>query len=170
VSQRVAISLRPVLPRDHAALTSLRSDVDLQRKLLGARDPIEEPVSDWLDRRGAEGWVRSVVDSSDNCLGYVQLSDIHHNNRTGWFGICLVSGARGHGCGMAAIVRTLGAARDELGLRKISLKVRADNPAYRLYQKVGFQLVGTQRAEYDDGVIFHDVKIMELLFGEHAEE
>lgn len=163
--QRLTTVLRPVAARDYPTLAALRQDVDLQRILLGARDPVEEPLGEWLERRGADGWIRSVVDGGDTCLGYVQLGEIHRKNRNAWFGICLAPKARGQGHGMAATLQTLEIANAEIGLRKVSLKVRADNPAFRLYRKIGFELVGTQRAEYDDGMTFHDVKIMEFLFG-----
>ncbi|QYX55681.1 GNAT family N-acetyltransferase [Roseovarius sp. SCSIO 43702] len=149
-------------------MATLRKDVDLQKMLLGARDIIEEPVGEWLDRRDADGWIRSIVDGKDSCLGYVQLSDIHRNNRTAWFGICLLPDVRGRGHGMTATMQTLEIGRKEMGLRKVSLKVRADNPACRLYKRIGFRLVGTQRAEYDDGKTLHDVTIMEFIFSEHG--
>ncbi|HAR52607.1 GNAT family protein [Roseovarius nubinhibens] len=157
-------ALRPVAERDHPVLSELRQDVVLQRMLLGAAEPITEPVADWLTRRAAAGWIMTVTDAADTCLGYVQLFDRHDNNRTAWFGICLALQARGRGHGRAATLQTLEIARTEMNLRKVSLKVRADNPASRLYSRLGFRAVGTQRAEYDDGATLHDVVIMEYLF------
>jgi ribosomal protein S18 acetylase RimI-like enzyme len=53
-----------------------------------------------------------------------------------------------------------------MGLRKVLLKVRADNPAQHLYARLGFRHVGTLMADYDAGDALHDVELMEYLFEE----
>lgn len=156
--------LRPVGPADHAVLAGMRRDAALQRMLLGSRDPGGGDVADWLARRAAAGWIAAVSDGSDACLGYVQISDIHHANRTAWFGIALMRQARGQGHGAAATRLMLGHAQAGMGLRKVKLSVRADNPAARLYARLGFRHVGVLQAEYDAGDALHDVAVMEYLF------
>lgn len=159
----VTTQLRAVTPADHPVLARLRQDAELQRLLLGARQPVTEPVADWLRRRQAAGWLAAVAGAEGACLGYVQLDDIHHANRTGWFGIALAPEARGQGHGAAATQLALAHARDAMGLRKVKLTVRADNRAAALYLRLGFRHVGTLCAEYDAGDALHDVNLMEFL-------
>ena len=159
----MSVHLRDIMPADHGALAALRADVELQKCLLGTSTIITEPVTDWIARRTDAGVFQAVVDEADHFLGYVQLSDQHHANRTAWFGICMVPEARGKGFGAAAVSLMLAYAKQEMGLRKVSLKVRADNPAQRLYTRLGFRKVGVQVAEYDSGDAFHDVVLMEHL-------
>ena len=161
----IATHLRAVTPADHPVLARLRQDAALQKLLLGARAPVAGDVADWLERRQAQGWLAAVAGAEGACLGYVQLGDIHHANRTAWFGIALAPGARGQGHGAAATRLALEHARDAMGLRKVKLAVRADNQAARLYARLGFRHVGTLRAEYDAGDALHDVEVMEFLFG-----
>lgn len=165
MQERLSTTLRPIKPADHGALARMRGDVDLQKRLLGARDRVTEPVSDWLARRQAGGWIAAVADGSGRFLGYVQIDRIHRANRTGWFGIALAEGARGHGHGAEATRLALAHARDVMGLRKVLLSVRSDNPAVRLYARLGFRHVGTLMEEYDAGDAVHDVEVMEQIFG-----
>jgi RimJ/RimL family protein N-acetyltransferase len=162
--------LRDIRSNDHAEIDRLRSDVALQKLLLGAREPITEKASDWLERRSGDGWTSAVTDQTDAFLGYVQLGSIHRDSRTAWFGICLIEKARGRGHGADATQLALSHARDRMNLRKVLLKVRADNPAAQLYGKIGFRTVGTLCEEYDSGDSIHDVKIMEILLGGQAGE
>jgi ribosomal protein S18 acetylase RimI-like enzyme len=55
--------------------------------------------------------------------------------------IAVVPGRRGSGIGWALLTATLAAAR-KAGYPAVSLSVEADNPAQRLYERVGFKKVG----------------------------
>ncbi len=158
--------LRPAGPADAAALAALRADRALQHLLMANPDPAPpaDPVAEaaaWIVRREGAGWFR-VIDDGTGALGFVQISDIHRKNRFGWLGLALLPAARGRGLGARALAAAEAAARDELGLRKVLLQVRADNgAALALYDRASWHRVGTLRAQYDDGAALHDVVICE---------
>ena len=164
MQEHLKTGLRAVEPGDESVLATMRGDVALQKRLLGSREPVTEPVADWIARRHAAGWIAAVEDGEGQCIGYVQIASIHRSNRTGWFGIVLAASARGGGHGAGATRLALDHARDVLGLRKVLLSVRADNPAVRLYARLGFRHVGTLKDEYDSGDALFDVELMEYLF------
>lgn len=158
------VRLRGIEPRDHAVLRLLRMDIDLQHALL-ANPPQggDADVAGWIARRQEAGALWCIAGDRDQCLGYVQLAGIHRKNRFAWLGIVLAPAARGHGVGDAAL-RLLAAEALQMGIRKLLLEVRADNAvAIRLYETLGYRLVGVLRAHYDDGARFHDTLIMERL-------
>ena len=160
--------LRRVEPRDLPCLAAIRSDLALQHLLLANPDPglaAAPDVGGWIARREAGGWFRVVVAGrTDEAAGFVQISQVHRKNRHGWMGIALLPGVRGKGIGRQAIGDVQAAAVAELGLRKLLIEVRADNvAAIRLYQTLGFRIVGTLRHHYDDGLQVHDVVICEWL-------
>ncbi|MBP9181559.1 MAG: GNAT family N-acetyltransferase [Fuscovulum sp.] len=158
--------MRPAGPADAAALAALRADRALQHLLMANPDPAPpaDPVAEaaaWIVRREGAGWFR-VIDDGTGALGFVQISDIHRKNRFGWLGLALLPAARGRGLGARALAAAEAAARDELGLRKVLLQVRADNgAALALYDRASWHRVGTLRAQYDDGAALHDVVICE---------
>ena len=160
-----SIRLRPVTPEDYAALGALRADVELQHTLLANPPPGGDPdVPGWVARREADGRLWAIADAETNaCLGFVQLSDIHRKNALGWLGIALAPQARGRGLGRAAMALLEDEAR-AMGLRKLLLQVRTDNPvAIALYARAGYARVGVMRDHYDDGARLHDVLVMEKL-------
>jgi RimJ/RimL family protein N-acetyltransferase len=165
------IRLRVVGPQDHETLVALRRDVDLQHRLL-ANPPTggDTDVSGWVARREHGGALWCIADAAtDQCLGYVQLANIHRKNRHGWLGIALAEDARGGGVGRTAMEALAEEAR-ALGLRKLLLEVRVDNnQAIALYKRIGYARVGILRDQYDDGERFHDTLIMEHLLYDSAE-
>lgn len=144
----------------------MRSDRALQHMLMAHPDPasLADPLTEaqvWIARREAAGWFR-VIDTGAGAQGFVQIADIHRKNRTGWLGIALAPQAQGMGLGATALVAAEQAARSDLGLRKLLLQVRADNPgALALYDCAGWRRVGTLHAQYDDGRTLYDAVICE---------
>jgi len=154
---------------DAATFVPMRSDNALQHLLMA--NPVAHAPADhlfetkaWLERRDAAGWFRVVLDDSGGIAGFVQIAEIHHKNRFGWLGIALLSAARGKGLALRVLAETERVAKDELGLRKLLLQLRADNlAALRLYGRAGWHRVGCLRAHYDDGVTLHDALVFEKL-------
>ena len=65
--------------------------------------------------------------------------------------IAVLESHRGAGIGAAMLTELLEEARRR-GARDIFLEVREDNPvARRLYERFGFESIGTRRRYYDDG-------------------
>lgn len=146
------------------ALRQLYYDIDLQKKLLGEFDEKKLDFENWLCRRFESPCFRVGIDSDGKFLGYIQLENIHRNNKTAYLGICLSSEARGKGNGGKMLAALTAIARSELNIRKLLLKVRSDNfPAKRLYERNLFNKVGVLREEYYDANAYWDVDLYEKI-------
>ncbi|MFN3934053.1 GNAT family N-acetyltransferase [Parvibaculum sp.] len=162
------IRLRAPCVGDMKVLGRMRRDVALQNLLLAYPDPAATiDLDHWLERRKNEprGAFFVVADiESDECLGYVQLANVHGRGRHGALGIALSDVAQGRGIGREALTLFLQYARDFMNLRKVELEVMSSNKrAVRLYKSLGFVEVGVRRQHYFDGTDWRDVLLMELL-------
>lgn len=166
---RPAVALRAVRDDDLPLLFALRRDRALQSLLLTVPDGLDDAaLHGWVARRSAEpgGLFRVVVDvASDTAVGFAQVSQVHHRNRTGYEGLALVPDRRQRGLGQATLDRLVATAREELGLGKLLAEVRHDNfTALRAHLRVGFRIVGTLRRHFlDRDGAPHDVFLLERL-------
>lgn len=71
----------------------------------------------------------------------------HIDDETPSFGISLYRNARGHGIG-TALMHAMLTLLKENGYRQASLSVQKENYAVRMYQKVGFAIIGETEEEY----------------------
>ena len=102
-------------------------------------------------------------------IGSCQLHSIHPVHRTAELQIRIGEGAeRGAGRGSEAVVLLLNFGFRDLNLNRIFLHVFANNePALRMYEKVGFTREGVlRRAAYIDGS-YVDIVVMGILREEH---
>ena len=157
------ISLRKGCKKDATILNAIRKDTELQKLLLGSRDPITETTETWVQRKILSDYFRIIELEGLDAIGYVQVDNIHQNNRTGWLGMCIVKEQLGKGYGGKAIKLLLDDIKTNFNLRKILLYVRDDNPAQRLYEKLDFNLVGKLKQEYWCGSYLWDVRLYERL-------
>ena len=80
------------------------------------------------------------------CAFWLVFDEVHINN------MALRPRFRAQGIGTALLRHVIGAARD-LGARRATLEVRASNdPARRLYARLGFYVAGTRRNYYTNPV------------------
>ncbi len=170
LDQEFGLHLRELCEKDHAAISRLLADRAMQHLLLAY--PPEEGAADlngWVSRRTDNPGLqfRVVTNSREEFCGFLQAGNIHFRGRIGWLGMALDPVWRGKGVGRWALLASFAWARDELGLRKILLEVRADNAAaVGLYRGEGFRDVGVMRDHYDDGTSLHDVLVLEKLLGD----
>lgn len=161
------VRFREVGDDDLPLLFALRRDKALQSLLLTVPDAVDDAaLHAWIARRRAEpgGLFRMIEDTgTGSAVGFVQVVQVHHRNRTAWLGLSLAEGARGRGLGQATLRRLLDTARHELGLHKAMAEVRVDNfPALRAHLMVGYSVVGTMHAHYRDAAGHaHDVFLLE---------
>lgn len=161
------IHLRAFQDGDLKVLREMRTDTELQHLLLAYPElHSSDEFSYWLERRRSEpnGAFFVIADANTNeCLGYVQIANVHSKGKHGALGIALSHSARGSGVGFAAVTQLLEHAKDKMRLRKIELEVMATNHrAIDLYRKIGFEEVGVRREHYHDGTAWHDVLVMEF--------
>jgi ribosomal protein S18 acetylase RimI-like enzyme len=155
------------MPAEYRAVPHIRpavaSDVDVLREMLfyAARwrpgqenDSKESVLSDDHVARYVDGWGRPgdmafIAEEHGHPVGAAWLR-LFPREQPGYgfidttipeLSIAVVPARRGSGIGLALLTATLDAAR--LGShRAVSLSVEADNPAQRLYERVGFKRVG----------------------------
>ena len=146
---------------------ALRNDVALQAKLLSrVRGSNELQVRKWLEDRSTppDRMLFIVAENLTNVpLGYLQLSGIDQLDLNADLGICLVAKAQGKGIGKEALRQAIFHLRDDFGVRKISLRVRADNHiAMRCYTRLGFSQCGELREHVFIDGNWQNVLLMEL--------
>jgi len=161
------LRLRAWREDDIATLHLLRNDVALQAQLLArVRGSDAAQVRQWLQLRSSAPdsllWVIAAREG-DIALGYVQVTGLDAIDRRAELGICLAPASQGRGHGRAAIAALLPYLRRTWGLRKLSLRVRADNaPALRCYASLGFQPCGRLREHVFIDDAWHDLVLMEV--------
>lgn len=158
--------LREWRESDLEALAGLRNDVALQALLMAqARPNSIERVRQWLVDRGArEDMVFFVIAArgDDGALGYVQVASVDRFHGVGELGICLSPSAQGNNLAQEACRLLESYLRSTLGLRKLTLKVLADNTrAIAFYLKNGYREAGRLRGQYRVADQHHDVLVME---------
>ncbi len=161
------IRLRTWQEKDLPTLTLLRNDVALQAQLLARpRGSGIEQVRNWLADRDshADRLFFIIADrETDVSLGFVQINDLALIDQRAELGICLAREAQGRGAGGESLRLVCAYLRDTWGLRKISLKVRADNEmAIRCYRRAGFEPCGLLRQH-----LFIDGKWQDIMLMEH---
>lgn len=157
------IRLRVWREDDLPILTALRNDVDLQAQLLArVRGSNAEQVLSWVKDR-ANRLLFVISDRhSDVALGYLQIAEMDTVDRNAALGICLAPDARGSGHGGEAINLVCDYLRNIWGMRKLSLRVLADNtPALRCYEKASFEYCGLLKRHFFLEGRWRDVVLME---------
>lgn len=88
---------------------------------------------------------------------WVRTTDVygHIDSETLAFSIALYKPFRGKGIGTAMMGRMLGELRD-VGYARASLSVQKTNPALRLYERLGFRIVG-EGEEETEWLMVHDL-------------
>jgi RimJ/RimL family protein N-acetyltransferase len=162
------VRLRPWRENDLDALTALRNDVATQAQLLArarGSDPVQ--VREWLHARAASAdriFFVIADRETDRCLGFLQVADFDTVDRRAEFGICLSTTTRGQGKGGEALTLAMQHLVQLWNLRKLSLRVRADNrSAQNCYRKLGFRECGRLEAHVFLEGRWQDVVLMELL-------
>lgn len=164
--QGESVVLREWREPDLEALAALRNDIDLQTLLMAqARPNSIDRVRAWLTERSSrEDMVFFVVSTreDDAVVGYLQVAGIDRFHGHGDLGICLSPSAQGHGLAREACDLLESYLRRTFALRKLTLKVLADNSrAILFYRKYGYRDVGTLQRHFRAADQYHDVLIME---------
>jgi len=161
------VRLRAWGESDLNVLLELRNDIALQAQLLARpRGSSAEQVRRWVEERSArkDGLFFIVADYiSDAALGFLQISEMDLFDRRAEMGICLVRESQRRGVGSESLALVSEYLCDTWRLRKLSLRVRADNQAaIRCYRKCGFEEVGILREHnYIEGA-WRDIVLMDM--------
>ena len=168
-----ALRLRGWREDDLDVLTEMRNDLALQAELLARpRGSAVPQVRQWLLERTADprGLLLIVANRSDDMpLGYLQLSEVDSLDRRAEIGICLHASAQGRGAGLETLTIMKPYLRNVWSLRKLTLRVRADNTrAIACYEKAGFAKCGLLREHVNIDGALRDLVLMEHFLHEEA--
>lgn len=174
--------MRPVLVGDRVLLRPPREE-DLAFAVRFAND---EELRGYLRFYAPMGeaeeleWIRSLRDVGElvwlieeratrEPVGFCSLI-VEHVPATAELGIGLLGGAhRGRGLGTEAMRLMLRHAFGPLGLQRVHLHVYDDNPAARLYERLGFRVEGRLRRHGFKRGAFRDQLVMGILREEWSE-
>jgi RimJ/RimL family protein N-acetyltransferase len=165
------LMLREWRERDLEALSMLRNDIELQAMLMSQAKPNSiERVRNWLvDRSSCDNMVFFIAAAraDDAVLGYLQVANIDSFQGVGELGICFSSSSQGRGFAQEACELLDHYLQQTLALRKLTLKVLADNArAIAFYRKRGYREVGTLDRHFRINDQYQSVLIMERFLGE----
>lgn len=167
------IRLRPWRDDDLPSLTAWRNDVALQAQLMSRpRGSDVAKVRSWLEGRTASAdrlFLIAATRVDDAAIGYVQIENLNLVDRCGELGICLAPARQHKGYGTEAIRLAAEYMRANWELRKICLRVLAENQcAIKCYTKCGFVECGRLHQHFLADGRWNDVLLMELFLGAAA--
>jgi len=144
------------------------NDEDLRGWLRFYKPTSEEDERAWLEAlpHGADlVWLMERRDgAASSPLGFISLIDHHPVHAHAELGLGILGAdARGRGHGGEAIRLVLTHAFRAMGLQRVHLHVFADNPALRLYERLGFRVEGTLRRHAFKRGAWRDQVMMGLL-------
>ncbi len=165
------VLLRPMADEDTDDVVRMRSEPSVHAQVFSAEPPTRESHRRWLDqvRAGGDRQEFMIVDrASGRSVGVIGLSHIDRANRRAEYGVLIGdAGARGKGLAAEASRLLLDHAFRTLGLTRVYLHVLVDNePALRLYERVGFRREGLLRQHVVKDGRLRDVIVMGVLLGE----
>ncbi|MEI7034628.1 GNAT family N-acetyltransferase [Streptomyces pratensis] len=155
--------LRPWLPADAPAVLRAFAPAEMDRQT-------DRPVSDlagalvWIAARTRErgagtGFSWAVAGDGGEALGCVALTVLNRVHGTGWVSYWTTEAARGRGVAPAGVRALARWAFEELGLYRLELGHRTDNPAScRVAERSGFTAEGVERGKLRYGDVRYDVE------------
>ena len=160
--------VRALTSGDIPKLAAWRNDPSIQSMLIGWHFPVSaEEEMLWLEKiRGDKNSRRFAIEAdTGSYIGNIGLYDINWIDRVSGFGIFIGDPRfRGGGYATDASFALVKFAFQELGLNRLWLTVLADNePARKLYERLGFLTEGTLKHHNHRGGVFHDELVMGLL-------
>ncbi len=155
-------ALRPWSLSDAADLRrAVASSPDLPHQLGGADLRREDACATFIAEvlAPAEGRLQLAVCVDAAVVGNVGLSHIEHRNDTAWVSYWVAAGSRGHGLAGRALTALAEHAFTDLGLFRLELGHRVDNPAScRVASRAGFAAEGIERSKLRYGDLRFDVE------------
>lgn len=164
-----AVALGRIFERaDDALLSNIPDD----RSVGGARSWIET-----ITGAEAEGEVcaLAIVDQADSSdhriLGNVMASGIEHRHSTAWISYWATAEARGQGMTSAGLRSLVDHLHDELGIYRLELGYRVNNPvSAAVAQNAGFLVEGRERQKLLYDGIRYDTEVCARLRGDPRAE
>lgn len=164
--------LRPLRMDDVAFCLAFANDPELRGWLRFERPTTESQERGWIEHvlHDDEERVWAMTKpGADEPLGLISLTGFDPVARRAELGLGILRAEdRGGGIGGEAIRLVLAHAFDDLDLQRVHLEVLDDNPAARLYERVGFRLEGRLRRHAWKRGAWRDKLIMGILAEERS--
>ena len=165
IVERSAVTLRRAHAGDDAQIAAIWNDAVAGPSLTTDTEPRSpEAQRAWLARHGDDHPVIVAVDG-DEVLAYGSLSPYRDKpafRATAEDSVYVKAGRRGAGLGSLVLAELLRLARAR-GHRAVMARIVADNePSRRLHARLGFALVGIERATAFKHARWHDVAIYQF--------
>lgn len=160
------ISLRRPEAGDAPHFLRMRNNLALVSAVMGFRLGVtEHNVQEWLAHGGVSGddlLFTALTTDDGNPIGYVKAFRFDRFSRTTWVGLSVFDETDiGKGYGRRMLTLLCDYLQKQLGVRKVSLEVVAENaPALSLYSNMGFVEEGRLKAQFYADGRFHDVLIL----------
>jgi L-amino acid N-acyltransferase len=166
VIERGTVTLRRAQPGDNAQIAAIWNEAVASPSFTTDTEPrTPEGQRAWLARHGDDHPVVVAVDG-DEVLAYGSLSPYRDKpafRATVEDSVYVEAGRRGAGLGSRVLAELLRLARAR-GHHAVMARIVADNePSRRLHARLGFTLVGIERATAFKHARYHDVAIMQAL-------
>ncbi|WP_103501018.1 MULTISPECIES: GNAT family N-acetyltransferase [unclassified Streptomyces] len=157
------LTLRPWRADDAPGVRAAFSTEQMERQtarpvtdLTASRRWLAERTEEWASGR-TYSW---AVTGREGLLGCVQVGSVDHNHGCGWVSYWTVEAARGRGVATEGVTALAGWAFGPLGLYRLELGHRVNNPAScRVARRAGFAVEGLQRGKLRYGEERHDVEL-----------
>lgn len=155
--------IRPMALEDTANIVKWRNAPFVRENFLYREDMNEATHQKWVKEQVNTGRVKQFVIYSKELardVGSVYLRDIDQDKKEAEYGIFIgEEAALGKGYGKEACVSMVKYARDELGLRRVFLRVFEDNiAAVKSYEGAGFsRICNSDITEYGRNMIFMEI-------------
>ncbi|RPK75362.1 putative ribosomal N-acetyltransferase YdaF [Streptomyces sp. ADI95-17] len=156
--------LRPWCARDVTAVLNAFAEPVMRRQ---AARPVGSAADAerWLEEREASraagsSFAFAVVGADGAVLGNVQVAALDRTHGTGWVSYWTTAPARGRGAATGGLRALVPWAFRELGLFRLELGHRTDNPAScRVARAAGFAVEGLQRQKLAYDGVRYDVEL-----------
>ena len=155
--------MRPWAPDDASSLRESLSEAEAEQQLGAvltgdrATEWIAERHREWVADRGYS-W--AIHDQDRGLIGAATVSTVDRRHETGWVSYWTGRSARGRGVATEAVTALAGWALSELGLFRLELGHRVNNPAScAVATAAGFRAEGLERAKLRYGDQRFDVEL-----------
>ena len=160
------LTLRHPEPRDLDYLVRFANDEELRGWLRFHRPMTRADETSWLhalEHTDDTVWVM-VPRGADEPVGSIGLHDLDRISSHAELGLGILGAEnRGRGLGREACALALDHGFGEMRLQRVHLHVYTDNPAVRLYARLGFRVEGTLRRHGWKRGAWRDQHVMGLL-------
>lgn len=146
------VTFRPSRQEDGKALIQWLDSKEVLRNFpMTNMVEIEDAVQIWLSYTQLNAAISCEVDGKLAGMSVLYLQLFEKMKHQCLFAITTAPEYRGKGVGSKLLEYTMGHARETLHLEKLHLEVYEGNPAYRLYQRMGFTEYGRHENFLKDG-------------------